>query len=92
MTDYERGRADGVREGIRLAAAELRRQADGWRRPLTPSEHTEATADAYDEAADVVEALAQPPPSEPSARPEVACAGCDEPTCKQCVEEKARAR
>lgn len=58
--DMERSREAGYRAGIKAAVVELRRQADGWRRPLTPSEWTEATAEAYDNAADVVEAVLAP--------------------------------
>jgi hypothetical protein len=61
-TYYEKG----YRAGIAAAVVELRRQADGWRRPITPSKWTERSADAFDEAADVVESLAPPlTPGEP---------------------------
>ncbi len=62
MTDFERGFV----AGINAAVVELRRQADGWRRPITPSEWTERSADAFDEAADVVEDLAPDVYSKPS--------------------------
>lgn len=44
-------------EALREAVRELERQAQGWRNARTSSEHTEETADGYDAAAAVVQAL-----------------------------------